>query len=139
MFLSRLPHHVATWTAKLAIASLLAPIISPLIGSVSLEVRYTYANEYREIQTLDSVRSQTVSFDGPKNSFVIELETESRIQNEEDVKFTLSTTSINPLSSNPADKKVVSLEIEGDEVFTGKFFTSPVHFAPTDRVEIRCN
>ncbi len=107
------------------IAVLLAPYLSPVATSIEWKTQYTYANEYRQLALATSVKLES-----PKNSFVVELETESQIDREDAVTFAIF--------SNGTEKHA-DLELSGDETERGAYFTAPIHFEPTDEIRVECS
>ncbi len=110
--------------AKCSIALLLAPYISPVLLSLEWKTQYTYANEYREVSLAHHLRLES-----PKNSFVVELKTESEVESEDAVTFTVSAGGIS---------KEAKLDIKGDEGMFERYLTSPVHFEPTEEIRVTC-
>ena len=102
MFLTQIAKSTFRFCIKVTIASIVAPVLFPIIGTVGWETQYTYANEYRELTPIYS-ETQSLALTSPKNSFTVELETESTIEDEEAVKFSISAGGIT---------KEVSLELE---------------------------
>lgn len=117
-------HVIAGWIAKVAIAVLLAPYVTPFVGTMGWKTQYTYANEYREIGAASQLRLES-----PKNSFVVELETTSTIEDEDAVAFQVTT---------PSGTKESGLELAGDEFETGRYFTAPMHFEPVSEIQVTC-
>lgn len=110
--------------AKCVVVLLLAPYVSPMVLSVEWKTQYTYANEYREVSLTGNLKLES-----PKNSFVVELATESEIEDEDAVVFTVTAN---------GTTKEAGLEIAGDEFKFGRYLTSPVHFEPADEIRVTC-
>lgn len=118
------PRSLVAWIAKISLAVLLTPYVLPIVHTVGWKTQYTYANEYQSLAL-----SQALELKTPKNSFVIELETESQIEGEDTVTFEVITEN---------GTKESGLEIAGDESITGKYFTAPIHFDPVRVVRVNC-
>ncbi len=116
--------NISAWLAKIVIAAVLAPYIFPMATSLEWKTQYTYANEYHPLELAVPIRLES-----PKNSFVVELQTESSIADEHAVTFKIFTDT---------SEKETDLEIMGDETEQGRYFTAPQHFEPSKTIRVEC-
>lgn len=80
------PRSLTAWIAKISLTILLTPYVFPMVSTVGWKTQYTYANEYQSLEL-----AQVLELKTPKNSFVIELETESQIEGDDTVTFVVTT------------------------------------------------
>lgn len=120
-----------TSIARIAILSILIPVFFPIAASIGIETQYTYANEDVSFQLNSNNNSETsIKLSSPKSSFVVQLETESLIEDEDTVIF--------EITNSLGDKKSLLLEIKWWEAIYGKYFTNPTYFPSEDSLKIRC-